>query len=144
MHYSGTIRASASKTTWGRTSTPQVGLYHVQGDGVGTQSPTWTTPISGHGQQFDICFPSWHQTHTHLQRHGMHAHKLSVMTTQFPPWNLYSSNGLILTIPGCSDYNIELISNLAPSTNRVAPIANNRILNNSLLTSNFYSLYLFV
>ena len=32
-----------------------------QGDGVGTQSPTWTTPISRHGQQFDICFPSYYQ-----------------------------------------------------------------------------------
>ena len=32
-----------------------------QGDGVGTRSPTWTTPISGHGQQFDICFPSYYQ-----------------------------------------------------------------------------------
>ena len=36
-----------------------LGLYHAQGDDVGTQSPTWTTPISGHGQQFDICFPSY-------------------------------------------------------------------------------------
>ena len=26
-----------------------------KGDGMGTQSPTWTIPISGHGQQFDIC-----------------------------------------------------------------------------------------
>ena len=29
------------------------GLYRAQGDGVGIQSPTWTIPISGHGQQFD-------------------------------------------------------------------------------------------
>ena len=28
-----------------------------QGDGVGTRSPTWTTPISRHGLQFDISFP---------------------------------------------------------------------------------------
>ena len=45
----------------GRASVQQVGLYHVQGDGMGTQSPTWITPISGHGQQFDICFPSYYQ-----------------------------------------------------------------------------------
>jgi len=32
-----------------------------QGDGVGTLGPTWTTPISRHGQQFDICFPSYYQ-----------------------------------------------------------------------------------
>jgi len=49
------LRASAGKSTWGRASTPQVGLYHVQGDGVGTQS---LKPISGHAQQFEICFPS--------------------------------------------------------------------------------------
>ena len=36
-------------------------LNHAQGDGVGTQGPTWTTPISGNGQQFDICFPSYYQ-----------------------------------------------------------------------------------
>ena len=36
------LRASAGKSTWGRASAPQVGLYY---DGVGTQSPyplTWT------------------------------------------------------------------------------------------------------
>ena len=38
-----------------------IGLNHAQGDGVGTQGPTRTTPISGHGQQFDICFPSYYQ-----------------------------------------------------------------------------------
>ena len=43
----------------------QVRLNHAQGDGVGTQGPTWTTPISGHGQQFDICFTQ--HTHTHAQ-----------------------------------------------------------------------------
>jgi len=31
---------------------------HAQGDGVGTQSLSWTIPISGHGQQFDIDFAS--------------------------------------------------------------------------------------
>ena len=50
--------ASAGKSTWRRASTSQVMLNHAQGDGVGTQSPTWTTPISGHG---DICFPSYYQ-----------------------------------------------------------------------------------
>ena len=39
----------------------QVGLYHAQGDGVGTRHPTWTTPISRHGQQFDIYFPNYYQ-----------------------------------------------------------------------------------
>jgi len=39
----------------------QVELCHVQGDGVGTRGPTWTTPISGHGQHFDIFFPSYYQ-----------------------------------------------------------------------------------
>ena len=88
------------------------------------------------------------QTHTiyqqtygvHIQRHtkaGMHARKLFVITT-VPTLKFLG----VMAIPGCSDYNIELISNLAPSTNRIAPIANNRILDNSLLTSNFYSLYL--
>jgi len=38
--------ASAGKSTRGRASTPQVGLYHAQGDGVSTRSPNWTTPIS--------------------------------------------------------------------------------------------------
>ena len=45
----------------GRASTPEVGLYHDQGNGVGTWSPTWITPINGHGQQFDICFPGYYQ-----------------------------------------------------------------------------------
>ena len=31
------------------------GCTMSQGDGMGTQSPTWTTPIRRHGQQFDIC-----------------------------------------------------------------------------------------
>ena len=53
--------ASAGKFIRGRASTPQVGQYHAQGDGVGTWNPIWTTPISRHGQQFDICFPSYHQ-----------------------------------------------------------------------------------
>ena len=57
------LRASASKSTWGRAGTPQVGLYHAQGDGVGTRSPTWTTPINGHGQQFDD-FSSYNQVLT--------------------------------------------------------------------------------
>jgi len=43
-----------------RASTPQVELYHAQSAVVGTQSPTWTIPISGQGQQFDVCFPSYY------------------------------------------------------------------------------------
>ena len=31
-----------------------------QGDIVGTESPTWTTPINGHGEQIKICFPSYY------------------------------------------------------------------------------------
>ena len=55
------LRASAGKSTWGRVSAPQMGLYHALGNGVSTCSPTWTTPINGHGRQFDICFPSYFQ-----------------------------------------------------------------------------------
>jgi len=91
--------ASAGKSTWGKASTPQVGLYHAQGDCVGTQSPTWTTPISGHGQQCDICFPSYYQvpidatagwaaspvhthTHTHTDTHThTHTHTRARMHT---------------------------------------------------------------
>ena len=51
------LRGSAGKSTWGRASILQVGLFHVQGDGVGTQSPTWATPISGHDQDFEIWVP---------------------------------------------------------------------------------------
>jgi len=49
--------ASAGKSTWGRAGTPQVGLYHAQGDGVGTKSPTWTTPISGHDSNLTFASP---------------------------------------------------------------------------------------
>ena len=49
------------KSTWERASTLQVGLYHAHGDGMGTRSRTWTTPISGHGQHFDSCFPGNNQ-----------------------------------------------------------------------------------
>ena len=44
-----------------RTSTLQVGLYHVQNDDVGIRNPTWTTPIRRHEMQFDICFPNYQQ-----------------------------------------------------------------------------------
>jgi len=37
---------------------PEMGLWH---DSVGTQSPTLTSPISRHGQQFDSCFPGYYQ-----------------------------------------------------------------------------------
>ena len=40
------LRASAGKSTWGMAST---GLYHAQGDGEGTKSPTWATYIIGLG-----------------------------------------------------------------------------------------------
>jgi len=33
------------------------GCAMSQYDGMDTQSPTWTRPISWHRQQFDICFP---------------------------------------------------------------------------------------
>ena len=65
------LGASASKSTWERAITPQVGLYNSQGNGVSAQSPTWTTPINGHGQQFDICFPSFHQVPLMLQLGGL-------------------------------------------------------------------------
>ena len=38
-----------------------------QDDSVGTISPTWTTPISRHGQQFDICLPNNYQVPLMLQ-----------------------------------------------------------------------------
>ena len=38
---------------WGST------MY--QGDGVGTQSLSWTTHIRAHGQQFEIRFASYYQ-----------------------------------------------------------------------------------
>jgi len=41
-----------------RGSIPQVGLYHAR---VMVWTPTCTTPISGHEQRFDICFPSHYQ-----------------------------------------------------------------------------------
>ena len=47
-----------------RSSTPQVGLYTVpRGDGVGTWSPTWTTPISKAWTVVYICFPSYYQVY---------------------------------------------------------------------------------
>jgi len=55
------LRASAGKSTWGRAITLQVGLYHAQGDGVGTLNLSRATPISRHVQQFDICLPSYYE-----------------------------------------------------------------------------------
>ena len=75
----------------GGTSTLQVGLYHAQGNGVSTQSPTWTTPISGHGQQSDICFPSYYQLQVLIYTAGWtgHAHTDTHTSVVFSLINTY-------------------------------------------------------
>jgi len=40
------LGASAGRSIRGRAGAPHMRLYHAQDDGVGTQGPTWTTPIS--------------------------------------------------------------------------------------------------
>ena len=70
----GTTQALKASAAWGRASTPQVGLYHAQDDGVGTQSPTWATPITGHPPPI----PPPHPTpppHTHNTLHKTPHHR---------------------------------------------------------------------
>ena len=55
------LRVSASKSIWGRASTLQMGCTMSLDDGVGTQSPTRSTPISETWTAVDICFPSYYQ-----------------------------------------------------------------------------------
>ena len=84
-----------------------------QGDCVGTQNPIWTTPISRHGQQFDICFPSYHQAPIDVTA-GWAASPVYARS-QFNSWVNWSnmrnvSSKKITTTPKC----LEWESNLQP------------------------------
>ena len=75
------LRASAGKSTWGRAKAPQVGLYRVLGWWCGyPKSHLDPQPLVKHGQQFDICFPSYYQVYTHTiqskaySSHVKHSH----------------------------------------------------------------------
>ena len=52
---------SAGMSSWGRTSNPRETVPCLTGEGVGTQSPTWTFNCYMRHGQFSICFPSKHQ-----------------------------------------------------------------------------------
>ena len=57
---------------------------HTQGNGVSTRSPTWTTPISGHGQQFDLVITgeaNVKHTHTHLELKESHPKDIDFVLT---------------------------------------------------------------
>ena len=63
-HYTQALWAGASKSTWGRASTPQVKLFHAPGWWCGNLNPTWNSSIS----------ESWTHTHTHTQHYTQELH----------------------------------------------------------------------